>query len=336
MYTGRRNDLISVFHNGVGLARNHETGNVSQSCLDVFDREQCETWMKLQNTSTTFKEHLERHGVNVTIFGKTHIGGDIVAEGPKGFDDAKSQLSTLVRGARVEKPTGDWLVGGTNVANVSDPLPPWRYNGKTNKDPNTYKACIEALNQISQDQPQLLHCSFFSPHPPFDTNASYLSKITSDPPLPPSAFVNQEQHPADRLASIQKLHHDYSYISSDDNVQHNVTVRYSKKQIETVRRVYYAMGAELDSWIGGILDALNQREDAQDWYVIYLSDHGEMGMEHLQTGKNTIKRETFGHTVIISPDGKIMALKKVGKGIIYSNIIPKIAMDLRKVIPSML
>ena len=31
-----------------------------------------------------------------------------------------------------------------------------------------------------------------------------------------------------------------------------------------------------------------------------------------------------------------MALKKTGKGIIYSNIKPKIAMDLRKVIPSML
>ena len=55
-----------------------------------------------------------------------------------------------------------------------------------------------------------------------------------------------------------------------------------------------------------------------------------------QTGKNTVKRETFGHTVIISPDGKIMALKKFGKGIIYSNIKPKMAMDLRKVIPSML
>ena len=55
-----------------------------------------------------------------------------------------------------------------------------------------------------------------------------------------------------------------------------------------------------------------------------------------QTGKNTIKRETFGHTVIISPDGKIMAIKKFGKGIIYSKIKPKLAMDLRKVIPSML
>ena len=55
-----------------------------------------------------------------------------------------------------------------------------------------------------------------------------------------------------------------------------------------------------------------------------------------QTGKNTIKRETFGHTAIISPDGKIMALKKFGKGIIYSKINPKLSMDLRKVIPSML
>ena len=55
-----------------------------------------------------------------------------------------------------------------------------------------------------------------------------------------------------------------------------------------------------------------------------------------QTGKNTIKRETFGHSVIISPDGKILALKRLGKGIIYSNIKPKISMDLRKVIPSML
>ena len=55
-----------------------------------------------------------------------------------------------------------------------------------------------------------------------------------------------------------------------------------------------------------------------------------------QTGKNTIKRETFGHTVIISPDGKIIALKKFGKGIIYSKINPKLSMSLRKVIPSLL
>ena len=53
-------------------------------------------------------------------------------------------------------------------------------------------------------------------------------------------------------------------------------------------------------------------------------------------GKNTPKRETFGHTAIISPDGKILALKKTGKGVIYSKINPKLSMDLRKIIPSLI
>ena len=54
-----------------------------------------------------------------------------------------------------------------------------------------------------------------------------------------------------------------------------------------------------------------------------------------QTGKNNSKRETFGHTAIISPDGKILSLKKKNEGVIYSDIKPKISMELRKQIPSL-
>ena len=54
-----------------------------------------------------------------------------------------------------------------------------------------------------------------------------------------------------------------------------------------------------------------------------------------QTGKNTKKRETFGHSTIISPDGKIIKLKKSGTGIIYANIDPNQSMKLRKIIPSL-
>ena len=54
-----------------------------------------------------------------------------------------------------------------------------------------------------------------------------------------------------------------------------------------------------------------------------------------QTGKNTKKRETFGHSAIISPDGKIIKLKKSGTGIIYANIDPNQSMKLRKIIPSL-
>lgn len=55
-----------------------------------------------------------------------------------------------------------------------------------------------------------------------------------------------------------------------------------------------------------------------------------------QTGKNTSKRETFGHSVIVSPDGKILKLKKKGKGVIYAKINPKQSMELRKIIPSLI
>ena len=54
-----------------------------------------------------------------------------------------------------------------------------------------------------------------------------------------------------------------------------------------------------------------------------------------QFGKNTYKRETFGHSVIISPDGKILKLKKYGKGVIYANIDPNESKRLRKIIPSL-
>jgi len=54
-----------------------------------------------------------------------------------------------------------------------------------------------------------------------------------------------------------------------------------------------------------------------------------------QTGKNTKKRETFGHSAIISPDGEILKLKKSGIGIICANIQPVQSMRLRKTIPSL-
>lgn len=54
-----------------------------------------------------------------------------------------------------------------------------------------------------------------------------------------------------------------------------------------------------------------------------------------QYGWNTKKRRTFGHTVIISPDGKVLKIKKNGQGVIYAKIKPFLPLKLRKVIPSL-
>ena len=53
-----------------------------------------------------------------------------------------------------------------------------------------------------------------------------------------------------------------------------------------------------------------------------------------QAGKHCNGRRTYGHSLIVSPDGKI--LKELGKkeGVITTTVNPKLVIKLRKIIPS--
>ena len=53
-----------------------------------------------------------------------------------------------------------------------------------------------------------------------------------------------------------------------------------------------------------------------------------------QAGKHCNGRKTYGHSLIVSPDGKI--LKELGKkeGVITTTVNPKLVIKLRKIIPS--
>ena len=54
-----------------------------------------------------------------------------------------------------------------------------------------------------------------------------------------------------------------------------------------------------------------------------------------QSGTHWNGRKTFGHSLIISPDGKILKELKSGVGIITASIDPSLALSLRKKIPSL-
>ena len=54
-----------------------------------------------------------------------------------------------------------------------------------------------------------------------------------------------------------------------------------------------------------------------------------------QSGTHWNGRKTFGHSLIVSPDGKILKELKKGNGVITVNIDPKIPKVLRKIIPSL-
>ena len=54
-----------------------------------------------------------------------------------------------------------------------------------------------------------------------------------------------------------------------------------------------------------------------------------------QYGVHWNRRKTYGHSLIISPDGKILKELKEGTGVITAKINPKFSTDLRKKIPSL-
>jgi|TARA_B110000285_G_C14945414_1_gene524081 predicted amidohydrolase len=54
-----------------------------------------------------------------------------------------------------------------------------------------------------------------------------------------------------------------------------------------------------------------------------------------QQGRHWNKRKTYGHSLIVSPDGKVLKELKKGSGIITANIDPKLSINLRRKIPSL-
>ena len=54
-----------------------------------------------------------------------------------------------------------------------------------------------------------------------------------------------------------------------------------------------------------------------------------------QAGTHYNGRKTFGHSMIVAPDGKILKELKKSEGIITATIDPKISKKLRSIIPSL-
>lgn len=57
-------------------------------------------------------------------------------------------------------------------------------------------------------------------------------------------------------------------------------------EIEHFRRVYFSMCFEADSFLGQMIDALDDSGARQSTFVLMISDHGEDATEHRQCGKN--------------------------------------------------
>ena len=114
------------------------------------------------------------------------------------------------------------------------------------------------------DRPFMLYLGIRAPHPAFTTSRRYLDLIDEagvDVPAPDEAL---EHHPVFhyRKTVMPWMH------GRDDHA------------VRTVRRIYFAMIAEVDAMVGRVLAALDDLGLTDSTWVIFTSDHGEMALEH--------------------------------------------------------
>jgi choline-sulfatase len=119
------------------------------------------------------------------------------------------------------------------------------------------KSC-EMLRAMPTDFPWHFFVSFVGPHDPFDPPAEYAEPFR-DAEMPPAIPCEPDGRP-----------HRYHY-------RHGLA---SDEQVRRGRQLYTGYMACIDEQVGRILETLEERGEADNTYVVFAADHGEMLGDH--------------------------------------------------------
>jgi len=212
----------------------------------------CEGWNNykgLSKSDSTFRTQLDAAGYRTQTYGKE----DYLS----GAHTVRARVSAWTRSANITRPqyrmAGPELIAG-DEARV--------HQGDWRKADQTVAWLEDAAK--SPGTPFTLYLGISAPHPEFVTSDRYYNLIDKTGVTIPPA--DKQDHPA------------MAYQRAVKNWRHG----FSEDMVRRVRRIYYAMCAEVDAMMGEILAALERTGLAESTYVIFTSDHGENALEHRQ------------------------------------------------------
>jgi arylsulfatase K len=236
----------------------------------------CEGWNNykgLEPDAPTFRTRLDQAGYLTQTFGKT----DYLS----GSHTIRARVTPWTRAAGIRRPS--YRIGPPRVLQQDEPRVHRLDWGDVDRS-------VEWLAQASRsDRPFMLYLGIRAPHPGFTTSPRYLETIDeAGVAVPPP---DERDHPVMQYMRVAK------------NWEHG----FSEQMVRQVRRVYFAMIAEVDAMVGRVLAAVDELGLADSTYVIFTSDHGEMAMEHRQVYKMTLYESSARVPLII-------AGPNVGKG----------------------
>lgn len=165
---------------------------------------------------------------------------------------------------------------------------------------------IQALERL-KDRPFSITCSFHHPHPPYLATEEYLHLYPPEKMVPPKS-IDDAMVNSPYLKARQGTDEKYS----------------DHKMIQYFISEYYALVAEVDHWVGQILDKLDELGLTDNTLVVFTSDHGEMLGSHGMRGKFCFYEESSHVPMMIRFPGRVKPGTKVKAPVSNMNLFATI------------
>ncbi len=173
------------------------------------------------------------------------------------------------------------------------------------------------LERYNGDEPFFLQIGFPGPHPPYDPTQDYLDRYL-DKPLPePIRDYDLDAHPLP-LRELRQNHYDNDH----DAIVH--LPKPSKEQLHRQRAHYYANVSMIDTQIGAILDALEQRGVLDNTVIVFSSDHGDCLNDHGFSQKWNMYEQSVRVPALVSWPGHVAQGHRVDDPVSLMDIGPTI------------
>lgn len=154
----------------------------------------------------------------------------------------------------------------------------------------------QAIQYLGLGLPSFIHMGIYAPHPPLNPPAEIFERYR-DADVPPGHWREDEE--ADKPQPLRDM------LSALRDV---TPQRWAER-----RRHFYAMCTLLDSQVGRLLEALEQRGELDDTLILFMSDHGDMDGDHRMVSKQpSFYEEVMRLPVIFHWPAGLPAGRRVG------------------------
>jgi arylsulfatase len=282
-------------------------------------------WAEIAEDSPTYTWALREAGYHTTLLGKAHLYRDEILEAEH-MDDLADRLMRL--GFAEVHETGDKFIGETPTAytdhlrerglleaykkhiadrsyqgdngdgwNPTKRVPMW----DSTPMPVPLDAYVDTwhgmeavrwIERYDRAEPFFLFVGFPGPHDPWDAPAEAVEPYRDVEISMPASTKRPSTEGAGRYGTLLQA---FLGLSDTDTM--------SDDAIRSMRRAYAADVTVIDDAVGGIVSALEQKGLLDETWVIYTSDHGEMGGNHGLMSKCLFYRQAVNVPLIVRPPG---------------------------------